>query len=190
MIAITCFACPEEPLLEKPPDAKNPIVELINTIKNIPRSALIADIFFILNSAMTYEKGCWESHFFATTIYKGKNTLEDTPEKKRYQDGISFFFTVNLVNSLVCFAYSWANTFVVNKLGFKLSLFIPSIMHTTGLIMVIILNSFNVIGQIFANVVVGIPQKAKQFFIQAEMRKFWMELNSTMEPFQEGIFMK
>ena len=71
MIAITCFACPEEPLLEKPPDAKNPIVELINTIKNIPRSALIADIFFIMNSAMTYEKGCWESHFFATTIYKG-----------------------------------------------------------------------------------------------------------------------
>ena len=201
MIAVTCIACPEEPLLEVPPDAKNPIVELITTIKTIPKPALIADIFFATNSAMTYEKGCWESDFYATNIYKGKNTIDKSDAKDRYQDGISFFFTVNLVNSLVCFAYSWVNTFVVNKLGFRLSLFIPSILYTVGLVLVMfiaqkyicmiiwivlyglpgcisgsvpgaivslsvpsstlgshlaILNSFNVIGQVFANVLVGL----------------------------------
>ena len=200
-IIVTCAACPEEPLLEKPPDAKNPILELITTIRTIPKPALIADIFFVMNSAMNYEKGCFESDFYGKNIFKGENTLYESDEKKRYQKGMSFFFTVNLANSLICFTYSWFNTFVVNKLGFKLSLFIGSILYTTGLILVMfitqkyvcmliwiclyglpgciagsvpgaivslsvpsstlgshlaILNSFNVIGQIFANVVVGL----------------------------------
>ncbi|KAK8892718.1 hypothetical protein M9Y10_029959 [Tritrichomonas musculus] len=201
MVVITCVSAIEEPLLEKPPDAKNPIVELINTVKTIPKPALIADIFFVMNSAMTYEKGCWESDFYGGFIYGGKNTIENSPEKDRYQEGLSFFFTVNLVNSIVCFSYSWVNTFVVNKLGFKLSCFIGAIMYCTGLILIMflkqkyvcmliwiilfgvpccvtgsvpgaivslsvpsntlgshlaILNSFNVVGQVFANVIVGL----------------------------------
>ncbi|KAK8876336.1 hypothetical protein M9Y10_006534 [Tritrichomonas musculus] len=199
-IIVTCVATPEEPLLEKPPDAKNPIVELIQTVKSIPKPALIADIFFVMNSAMNYEKGCYESDFYAGYLYGGDNggTKE---QKDTYQKGVSFFFTVNLVNSIVCFCYNWVNTFVVNKLGFKVTLFVMSILFSTGLVLqmfiknkyicmiiwillfgipgaangsvpgaivslsvpsstlgshLAILNSFNVIGQIFANVVVGL----------------------------------
>lgn len=202
MVVITCVATPEEPLLEKPPDAKNPIVELVNTVKTIPKPALIADIFFVMNSAMNYEKGCYESDFYGSFIYGGDNNAPEGSEpKEKFQDGLAFFFTVNLVNSIVCFCYNWVNTFVVNKLGFKLSLFIGALLYSVGLILVMfikqkyvdmiiwillfgipgaiagsvpgaivslsvpsstlgshlaILNSFNVIGQIFANVVVGL----------------------------------
>lgn len=78
MIIITCIACPEEPLLEKPPNAKNPIVELMSTTKTIPRPALIADIWNIMKSAISYEKGCFESDFYGKTIFKGENTLTFT----------------------------------------------------------------------------------------------------------------
>lgn len=199
-LLITCIGTPEEPLLEKPPDAKNPIVELMNTVKSIPRPALIADIFFIVYQIMFYEKGVWESAFYAQYLYGGENKTYKCPEQERYQAGLSFFFTVSLVTSIVCFAYSWVNTFVVNKLGYKLSLIIASSLIAAGMVLVMfvknkygclviwiflmglpsviggtvpgaivslsvpsstlgshlaILNSFNVIGQIVANVGVG-----------------------------------
>lgn len=199
-LLITCIATPEEPLLELPPNAKSPIVELINTVRTIPKPALVADVFFTMCSIMNYEKGVWESDFYASYIYGGKNTIDDSPEKTKYQNGLSFFFTVNLVYCIVSFSYSWVNTFVVNKLGYKLTCFIAAILYVVGLILIMIvknkyacmifwivlfgiptvatgtvpgaivslsvplstlgshlaiLNSFNVIGQIFANVVVG-----------------------------------
>ena len=103
-LVITCVATPVEPMLEKPPDAKNPIVELMYNVKTIPKPALVADIFFIANSLMNYEKGCWESAFFAQYLYGGENTIEPSPQKDRYQEGLSFFFTVNLIYSIVSFS--------------------------------------------------------------------------------------
>lgn len=199
-LLVTCIATPEEPLLQKPEDARNPIAELVHTVRTIPKPALVADAFFIANSLMNYEKGVWESAFYAQYLYGGVNTTFDSPQKDLYQDGLSFFFTVNLVYSVVSFAYSWINTLVVKKLGYRLSLFIAAALFSAGLVLIMfvknkyacmlfwiflfgvptvvtqtipsaivslsvppsslgahlaILNSFNVIGQIFANVVVG-----------------------------------
>lgn len=134
-LLITCFATPEEPLLEKPADAKNPIVELVRTLKTIPKPALIADVYYAAVSLMNYEKGCWESAFYAQYLYGGTNTTYDSPEKDKYQAGLSFFFTVTLAANICCFVYNWANTWVVEKLGYKIISLIAVSLFTGGIVL-------------------------------------------------------
>lgn len=88
------------------------------------------------NSVMNYEKGFCESAFFAQCLHGGENTIEPSPQKDRYQEGLSFFFTLNLVYHIGSFAYSWVNTLNVKKLGYKLSLFIAAILFSVGLIII------------------------------------------------------
>lgn len=121
-LLVTCIATPEEPRLQMPEDARNPIAELAHTVRKIPKPALVADAFFIASSLMSYEKGVWASAFCAQCLYGGANTTFDSPQRGLRQDGPSFFFTVNLVHSVVSFAYSWIGTLVAKKLGCRLPL--------------------------------------------------------------------
>lgn len=74
-----------------------------------------------MNSLKRYSHKFW-LFIHLNFIYNGENMTYMHLEKDKYQDGFSFFFTVSLVTSIVCFAYSRVNKFVVNKLSYKLSL--------------------------------------------------------------------
>lgn len=135
-LTITCVANPEEPLREKPADAKNPMIEIVQNLRTIPKPALIADLFYLCFQGCCYEKGTYESKFWASSIYKGDQTTGATQEQKDlYQEGLSFFFWVSFALNCINFAYSWVNSWVVGKLGYRMCIFVSMILYSTGLIL-------------------------------------------------------
>ena len=119
-IAISCVAAPEEPLLEKPPDAKNPFVEIWLNLKNIPKPVLFVSIEYLLAQCAFYEKGVYETSFFGRDVFNGNNAAPDeSQEKKNYQDGLSWAQLILCISNGINFLFGFVNTWILNKIGIR-----------------------------------------------------------------------
>ena len=119
-IIISCIAAPEEPLLEKPPNAKNPLVEIWVNLKNIPKPVLFAAIEYLLAQCAFYMHGVYQTAFFARDVYGGNNAVDAGAElNEKYQDGLSFAMMVACIMNGTNFLFGFANTWIIDKIGIR-----------------------------------------------------------------------
>ena len=119
-IIISCIAAPEEPLLEKPPGTKNPIVEIWVNLKNIPKPVLFVSIEYLLAQCAFYMHGVHQTAFFARDVYGGNNAIDaGSAANDLYQEGLSFAMMVACIMNAVNFVYGFANTWVLDKIGIR-----------------------------------------------------------------------
>ena len=119
-IAISCYAAPEEPLLEKPPNARNPLVEIWVNLKNIPKPVLFVSIEFLLAQCAFYEKGVYETSFYGRIVFGGDNSAPDGSElKNKYQDGLSWAQVILTVSNVINFLFGFVNTWLLDKIGIR-----------------------------------------------------------------------
>ncbi|OHT13475.1 major facilitator superfamily transporter [Tritrichomonas foetus] len=137
-IIVSCFAAPEQPLFEKPPNVANPFVQIARQLKKIPKSVLIISIEYGLSQCAFYEKGVFETAFFATTIYGGDNDYTAGPEaNQKYQDGLSFAMMVACIMNGTNFLYGLVNTIIIDKIGMKLSYGLSMVLSSIGFLLVL-----------------------------------------------------
>lgn len=131
-MAITIIVTPEEPLHEKPPTV-NPFKQIFFALKKMPKPFLRVILPFFFGNVANYQFGIQFSHFMGHDIFKGENTAQETDEKKRYQDGISWAMMCNVVYYSFQFVYGFLNTWICNRIGMKLVMIFGMLLFSLGL---------------------------------------------------------
>lgn len=112
LISVVCT--PEERLVKKP-QMTNPITIIFDSIKSINKDFLFVLLGFFFYSLGAIEFSVQASHYIAGFIFGGDPMKNDGV----YDSGVSYAQFLSLFTTISQVCFSFVNTKIVNKLGFR-----------------------------------------------------------------------
>ncbi|KAH0791979.1 major facilitator superfamily transporter [Histomonas meleagridis] len=133
-VTITFVVAKEEPLRIKPVRA-NPLKEIFQAAKNVPKPVLRISIVFFFSWMAYYPFNIETTDFFGFDIYNGRSN--GTAEQvEQYNDGVNFGMLVIAVSNVLVLIYGFFQEKVIQICGMKLAYALSQIIEGICLVLV------------------------------------------------------
>ena len=133
-VTITCLVAKEEPLRVKP-ERGNPLKEIFQAARNVPKPVLRISIVFFFSWMAYYPFNIETTDFFGYDIYGGRSDGTDE-QKALYNDGVNFGMLVVAVSNVLVLIYGFFQEKVIKICGMKLAYALSQIIEGICLVLV------------------------------------------------------
>ncbi|KAH0788185.1 major facilitator superfamily transporter [Histomonas meleagridis] len=147
-VIITCVVAKEEPLRVKPVRA-NPLKEIFQAARNVPKPVLRIAIVFFFSWMAYYPFNIETTDFFGFDIYGGRSNGTDR-QKTIYNDGVNFGMLVIAVSNVLVLIYGFFQEKVIQLVGMKLTYALSQIIEGICLVLVFFISNKWALMGIFA----------------------------------------